>query len=62
MGSLRICTYEDNHNPYIPRDELVDLAGTIYLQLRKYQYEGMFFEEYFEKYYNHEGVYKSWKK
>ena len=61
MGSLRICTYEDNRNPGIPRDELIDLAGMLFLHLREYD-KNITFEEHFEKYCNHENVYKSWKK
>jgi len=59
MGTLRICTYDDNHNPDIPRDEDVDLAGVVFLGLRKY--ESMSFELYYNNFYNHENVYKSWK-
>ena len=57
MGALRICSYEDNHNPDIPRDELLDLAGVVYMQLREHNELGTF-EEYYNKNFNHEYIYE----
>jgi len=59
MGILRNYRPKDVRNKFIFKDDLLDMAGLIYLNSKDIN---MTFNQYYNKYFNHEEVYKEWKK